>query len=136
MCVLSCGRERPFRLFEVLTRNRQSAVGLLGRRRSAREQPPRMFTIPPRQQLSSPIQLAIRTWRVTLSIKSTQHTHTRTRTHTLVKTHITQREKLLIKRNAKKNVKLVLLNTLYLRCFPKEKECEREERTTTALVLL
>ena len=55
---------------------------------------------------------------------------------TLVKTHITQREKLLIKRNAKKNVKLLLTHTLYLRYFPKEKECEREERTTTTKVLL
>ena len=129
-------QERPFRLFEVLARNRQMAVELCGRTRRSQEQTPRMCTIPPRQQLSSTTWLAIRTWRVTHSIKSTQHTHTRTRTHTLVKTHITQREKLLIKRNAKKNVKLVLLNTLYLRCFPKEKECEREERTTTALVLL
>ena len=31
------------------------------------EQPPRMCTIPPRQQLSSPVQLAIRTRRVTRS---------------------------------------------------------------------
>ena len=76
-----CGRERPFRLFEVLARNRQSALELTGRTRSAREQPPRLFTIPPRQQLSSTTWLAIRTWRVTHSIKSTQHTHN-THTHT------------------------------------------------------
>ena len=130
MCVSVGGRVRPLRLFEVLARNRQSAVELLGRRRSAREQPPRLFTIPPRQQLSSTTWLAIRTWRVTHSIKSTQHTHTRTRTHTLVKTHITQREKLLIKRNAKKNVKLVLLNTRYTcAAFQRRKNAsERKER--------
>ena len=33
-------------------------------RRSAREQPHRVFTIPPRQQLSSPTRLAIRRWKV------------------------------------------------------------------------
>jgi len=30
-----CGQARPLRLFEVLTRNRQSALGLFGRARSA-----------------------------------------------------------------------------------------------------
>ena len=35
--------------------------------RRTQEQPPRMCTIPPRQQLSSPVQLAIRTRRVTRS---------------------------------------------------------------------
>ena len=38
-CVCVCSQERPLGLFEVLARNRQSAVGLLGRTRSAREQP-------------------------------------------------------------------------------------------------
>ena len=33
----ACGRERPLRLFEVLTRNRQSALELLGRTKSAHE---------------------------------------------------------------------------------------------------
>ena len=56
---------RPLRLFEVLARNRQSAVGLLGGTKSAREQPPRVSTIPPRQQLSITIWLAIRKRRVT-----------------------------------------------------------------------
>ena len=65
MDVCGCGRERPFRLFEVLTRNRQSAVGLLGRTKSARERPHRVFTILPRQRLSSPTWLAIRRWNVT-----------------------------------------------------------------------
>ena len=52
---------RPLRLFEVLARNRQSALGRGRRTNSAREQPPRMFTIPPRQQLSITIVgLAIR----------------------------------------------------------------------------
>ena len=59
-----CGRARPLGLFEILTRNRQSALELSGRSRSAQEQPPRMCTIPPRQQLSSPTWLAIRRWRV------------------------------------------------------------------------
>ena len=31
VCVWECGRERPLRLFEVLARNRQSALGLCGR---------------------------------------------------------------------------------------------------------
>ena len=61
----ACSRERPLRLFEVLARNRQSAVGLLGGTKSAREQPPRVSTIPPRQQLSITIWLAIRKRRVT-----------------------------------------------------------------------
>ena len=56
---------RPLRLFEVLARNRQSALELFGRTRSAREQPLRMFTIPPRQRLSSPNRLAIRRRNVT-----------------------------------------------------------------------
>ena len=76
----------------------------------------------------------------TLHKINTTHTHTHTRAQKetkelVVKTHLTQREKLLTRRNAKKNVKRLLLNTIYLR-FPKEKECEREERTTTTLVLL
>ena len=58
------GRERPLGLFEVLTRNRQSAVELLGRTLRAREQPPRMRTIPPRQQLPITRRLAIRRWRI------------------------------------------------------------------------
>ena len=70
-----CSRERPLGLFEVLTRNRQSAVGLLGRTSSAREQPHRVCTIPPRERLSSPTRLAIRTWSVTHLIK----THTKRR---------------------------------------------------------
>ena len=60
-----CGPERPLGLFEVLTRNRQMALGLSGRSRSAREQPHRLCTIPPRQRLSITIWLAIRRWRVT-----------------------------------------------------------------------
>ena len=50
------GRERPLRLFEVLAQNRQSALGLLGRTLRARG----LRTIPPRQQLSITIWLAIR----------------------------------------------------------------------------
>ena len=65
MCVRACSQVRPVRLFVVLARNRQSAVGLLGGTKSAREQPPRVSTIPPRQQLSITIWLAIRRCRVT-----------------------------------------------------------------------
>ena len=65
MGVSVCGQARPIGLFEVLTRNRQSALGLRGRTNSAREQTPRMCTIPPRQQLSSPTWLAIRRRRTT-----------------------------------------------------------------------
>ena len=56
---------RPLGLFEVLTRNRQSALGLSGRSICAREQTSRLCTIPPRQQLSSPTWLAIRRRRTT-----------------------------------------------------------------------
>ena len=63
-CVCVCGRERPLGLFEVLARNRQSAVELLGRTRAHENKPHRMCTIPPRQQLSSPTLLAIRTRNV------------------------------------------------------------------------
>ena len=59
------GHERPLGLFEVLTRNRQSALGLSGRSICAREQTSRLCTIPPRQQLSSPTWLAIRRRRTT-----------------------------------------------------------------------
>ena len=62
--------QRPLRLFEVLTRNRQSALGLSGRSISAREQTHRMCTIPPRQQLSITIWLAIRTRQVTQFINT------------------------------------------------------------------
>ena len=56
-----CGRERSLRLFEVLTRNRQSAVELFGRSRSAQQRRThRVFTIPPRQRLSSPTRLVSR----------------------------------------------------------------------------
>ena len=63
--MLVCGQVRPLGLFEVLARNRQMALGLLGGTKSAREQPPRVSTIPPRQQLSITIWLAIRKRRVT-----------------------------------------------------------------------
>jgi hypothetical protein len=58
--VLVCSRERPLRLFEVFARNRQSAVGLSRRTKSALQQTPRVFTIPPRQQLPFTKRLAIR----------------------------------------------------------------------------
>ena len=75
--------ERPLRLFEVLARNRQSAVGRLERIPRTQAQPDRMFTIPPRQQLSSTTRLAIRTWRVTHFINTYKQTKLfLTETHT------------------------------------------------------
>ena len=68
-----CSRERPLRLFEVLTRNCQSAVELSCRTSSALLQPPRVFTIPPRQRLSSPNRLVLRRRNFTHLINT--HTH-------------------------------------------------------------
>ena len=65
MGVSVCSQERPLGLFEVLARNRQSALGLCGRTLGAQEKPNRMFTIPPRQRLPFTRWLAIRKWRVT-----------------------------------------------------------------------
>ena len=74
---------RPLGLFEVLTRNRQSAVGRLERIPRTQAQPDRMFTIPPRQQLSSTRWLAIRRRRVTHFINTYKQTKLfLTETHT------------------------------------------------------
>ena len=62
--MLACSQVRPLGLFEVLARNRQSAVVQWRRIPRTQEQPNRVFTIPPRQRLSSPTRLAIRRWRV------------------------------------------------------------------------
>ena len=59
------GQVRPLRLFEVLARNRQSALELSGRSTSALVQTHRMFTIPPRQQLPITRRLVVRARRVT-----------------------------------------------------------------------
>jgi len=58
---LACGLRpvRPLGLFEVLARNRQSALGLSGVRDAHREKPHRVFTIPPRQRLSITRRLVI-----------------------------------------------------------------------------
>ena len=95
-----CSRVRPFRLFEVLARNRQSALGRSRRRSGVHEQPPRVFTIPPRQQLSITIWLAIRTRRVTQIIKTQKQTKLLVRTelererereiHEIIDTHNTR----------------------------------------------
>ncbi len=69
------GQQRPLRLFEVLARNRQSALELSRRTRSALQQTLRLFTIPPRQQLSSPTRLAIRRWNVTHVINTDTRIH-------------------------------------------------------------
>jgi len=70
MCVSVGGQVRPLGLFEVLARNRQSALGLFGGTLRAREQTLRMFTIPPRQQLSVTIWLAIRRRSVTTVVNT------------------------------------------------------------------
>ena len=72
------GQVRQLGLFEVLTRNRQSAVERGRRTSSALLQTLRMCTIPPRQQLSSPTRLAIRIWNFTHLVINT-HTHTKER---------------------------------------------------------
>ena len=72
------GQVRPLGLFEVLTRNRQSALELSGRTRRALEQPLRMFTIPPRQQLSLTTRLVLRRRNFTHLVINT-HTHTKER---------------------------------------------------------
>ena len=70
MAVCACGLEWPLGLFEVLARNRQSAVGLSSCTVRAPEKPTRMFTIPPRQGLSVTIWLAIRTWNPPHALKT------------------------------------------------------------------
>ena len=72
------GQEQPLGLFEVLARNRQSALGLSCRTSSTPEQPLRMFTILPRQQLSLTTRLVLRRRNFTHLIINT-HTHTRKR---------------------------------------------------------
>ena len=64
--MLACGRERSLGLFEVLARNRQSAVGFSGRILGTQEQP-RVFTIPPRQRLPFTSWLVLRRRGVTRS---------------------------------------------------------------------
>ena len=62
--MLACSQVRPLGLFEVLARNRQSALEQRSGTLRAREQPNRLRTIPPRQRLSNTTRLAIRTRRV------------------------------------------------------------------------
>ena len=68
VCVCVCSRVRPLELFEVLARNRQMALGLSGRSIRAQEQPHRLCTIPPRQQLSITRRLVVRRWTAARSI--------------------------------------------------------------------
>ena len=91
MCVFACSRVWPLGLFEVLTRNRQSAVGLSRRTSRSREKTFRVCTILPRQQLSSPTRLAIRIRRIAHLINTQKHTTQSLKCNT-DKTH-TQREK-------------------------------------------
>ena len=72
------GPERSLRLFEVLARNRQSALGLSCRTSSTPEQPLRMFTILPRQQLSLTTRLVLRRRNFTHLVINT-HTHAKER---------------------------------------------------------
>ena len=59
-----CGREWSLGVFEVLTRRSQSALEWSRRTVSPPVQPPRLFTIPPRQRLPVTRRLAIRARRV------------------------------------------------------------------------
>ena len=59
------GHERPLGLFEVLTRNRQSALDLSGGTLGAREQPPECVQYLLYNDCPLPPRLAIRRWRVT-----------------------------------------------------------------------
>ena len=72
------GQEQPLGLFEVRARNRQSALGLSCRTSSTPEQPLRMFTILPRQQLSLTTRLVLRRRNFTHLVINT-HTHTKER---------------------------------------------------------
>ena len=72
------GQEQPLGLFEVLARNRQSALGLSCRTSSTPEQPLRMFTILPRQQLSLTTRLVLRRRNFTHLVINT-HTHAKER---------------------------------------------------------
>ena len=72
------GRARSLGLFEVLARNRQSALGLSCRTSSTPEQPLRMFTILPRQQLSLTTRLVLRRRNFTHLVINT-HTHAKER---------------------------------------------------------
>ena len=60
-----CCPKRSSRVPQILTRRSQSALGLLERIPRSQEQPNRMCTIPPRQQLPITTRLAIRTWSTT-----------------------------------------------------------------------
>ena len=87
-----CSRERPLGLFEILARNRQSAVGLWTPSRAHAEQSTRMFTIPPRQQLSSPTQVgdtSTASYSFTDKNKKNQSNIYNTQTHT---THTVERK--------------------------------------------
>ena len=84
----ACSRERPVRLFEVLARNRQSALGLSRRIPRAQEQPPRVFTIPPRQRLPFTARLAIRTWRAAHIVIIIIYIILNTHTFYMLNTHV------------------------------------------------
>ena len=89
------GRERPLGLFEVLARNRQSALGPWVRIPRTQEKPHRVFTIPPRQRLSSLNRLAIRRWNFI---------------H-LINTHTKREKERKRQRERQKNIRLILLHT-------------------------
>ena len=69
MGVYGCSQVRPLGLFAVLTRNRQSALGLSGRTLCTPViQPNPLCAIPPRQQLSITRRLIVRRWTAARSI--------------------------------------------------------------------
>ena len=87
-CVYVGGQVRPLRLFEVLARNSQSALGRFGGILRAREQPPRVFTIPPRQRLPFTTRLAIRTWRAAHIVIIIIYIILNTHTFYILNTHV------------------------------------------------
>ena len=80
--------QRPLRLFEVLARNRQSALGLSAVRLAHENNHTRMFTIPPRQRLPFTTRLAIRTWRAAHIVIIIIYIILNTRTFYMLNTHV------------------------------------------------
>ena len=76
----ACENAAKYGHLDCLKYLRETAVELFGRARRSQEKPPGMFTIPPRQQLSSPTRLVLRRRNFThLIINTHTHTHKRER---------------------------------------------------------
>ena len=81
-----CGHERPLRLFEVLARNRQSALELWAVRERTRTTTPNVYNTSSTTTVLYHMVGDTNMESYTLHKINTTHTHTRTRTHALVKT--------------------------------------------------